>query len=553
MRLRRVTNEISERRPSSGQELRTSVRTNDKLAVPTPNNGAKGRESNAETGAKGYLDQASAIEFLQRVFLPQGYPDSVTPDYTRYQIYNALQAFCNSLAGLIASRALLEGQGIGNPSASATNALLLNIVLDVFSRTTTIISAHLLGSSLVPDAKRYRLLADILNDSAVALDTLSPVFNTLGLPQLRISALCLSASFRALCGIVAGGSKAAISLHFSSPTKGKGDIGDLNAKDASKETVLALLGMLVGSLVVPRLTSAFSTYTALFFLIGMHILLNYLGVQGIVLRTLNHERLWISWFLFDANQDFTPERVNSLERIFPVSRTTLYLPFPTPLINPFKMETFSTYRNPLTGDVLGYVTLGSSLSKILERPLHPEIIAQFQHRDYILWFDPSCLAYPPTGKDQEEEPSSPTLKRGQIPHVHVCFKERCSPGMRVQAWIAAGLLCKSVSEMCASSPTATLEVYSLFLDSSLSPSSSKSSKPKISEHVVSLLQREEGRDGGADSSWSSWKKKAVRLGWALEDDESVRGDPGMECGVGVPEPETVIVSLGYSYEAKKDV
>lgn len=465
-----------------------------------------------------------------------------------------MQAFCNSLAGLIASRALLEGQGIGNPSASATNALLLNIVLDVFSRTTTIISAHLLGSSLVPDAKRYRLLADILNDSAVALDTLSPVFNTLGLPQLRITALCLSASFRALCGIVAGGSKAAISLHFSSPTKGKGDIGDLNAKDASKETVLALLGMLVGSLVVPRLTSAFSTYTALFFLIGMHILLNYLGVQGIVLRTLNHERLWISWFLFDANQDFTPERVNSLERIFPVSRMTLYLPFPTPLINPFRMETFSTYRNPLTGDALGYVTLGSSLSKILDRPLHPEIIAQFQHREYILWFDPSCLAYPPTGKDQEEEPSSPTFKRGQIPHVHVCFKERCSPGTRVQAWIAAGLLCKSVSEMCALSPTATLEVYSLFLDSSLSPStSSKSSEPNISKHVMSLLKREEGRDGGADSSWSSWKKKAMKLGWVLEDDESVRGDPGMECGVGVPEPETVIVSLGYSYEAKKDV
>jgi hypothetical protein len=50
-----------------------------------------------------------------------------------------------------------------------------------------------------------------------------------------------------LCGIVAGGSKAAISLHFASPSKGKGDIGDLNAKDASKETVLALIGMLVRS------------------------------------------------------------------------------------------------------------------------------------------------------------------------------------------------------------------------------------------------------------------------------------------------------------------
>lgn len=57
-------------------------------------------------------------------------------DKNRYQIYNALQAFCNSLASLIASRALLEGQGIGNASASATDALLLNVFLDVFGRLT---------------------------------------------------------------------------------------------------------------------------------------------------------------------------------------------------------------------------------------------------------------------------------------------------------------------------------------------------------------------------------------------------------------------------------
>ncbi len=34
-------------------------------------------------------------------------------------------------------------------------------------------------------------------------------------------------------------------MHFASPLNGKGDIGDLNAKDSSKETVLALFGMLV--------------------------------------------------------------------------------------------------------------------------------------------------------------------------------------------------------------------------------------------------------------------------------------------------------------------
>jgi len=93
----------------------------------------------------------------------------------------------------------------------------------------------------------YRFLADIMNDLAVIIDVFSPVLGAL-FPWARVAALCASATLRALCGIVAGGSKAAISLHFATPSSGLGDLGDLNAKDSSKETVLALAGMLVSDL-----------------------------------------------------------------------------------------------------------------------------------------------------------------------------------------------------------------------------------------------------------------------------------------------------------------
>jgi len=45
-------------------------------------------------------------------------------------------------------------------------------------------------------------------------------------------------------------------MHFATPLEGTGDVGDLNAKDSSKETVLGLLGMLVCllSFVYPILT-----------------------------------------------------------------------------------------------------------------------------------------------------------------------------------------------------------------------------------------------------------------------------------------------------------
>lgn len=85
----------------------------------------------------------------------------------------------------------------------------------------------------------YRLAADVFNDSAIVLDCLSPALPS----NIRIGALCLSGSLRALCGVAAGGAKAALSVHFSRA----GNVGELNAKDSSQETVIGLLGMLVSS------------------------------------------------------------------------------------------------------------------------------------------------------------------------------------------------------------------------------------------------------------------------------------------------------------------
>ena len=68
---------------------------------------------------------------------------------------------------------------------------------------------------------------------------------------LRVVALCLSGALRALCGAVAGGSKAALTVHFAVDGERPGDVGDLSAKDGSKETVLALLGMLVSAVYSP--------------------------------------------------------------------------------------------------------------------------------------------------------------------------------------------------------------------------------------------------------------------------------------------------------------
>lgn len=36
---------------------------------------------------------------FQKIFLPQGYPDSVSEDYIYYQLWDTLQAFCSTISG----------------------------------------------------------------------------------------------------------------------------------------------------------------------------------------------------------------------------------------------------------------------------------------------------------------------------------------------------------------------------------------------------------------------------------------------------------------------
>ena len=100
---------------------------------------------------------------------------------------------------------------------------------------------------------------------------------------MRVASLCLSGAFRALCGVVAGGSKTALTVHFASSGRIPGDIGDLNAKDASKETVLALLGMLV-SFYRSRVRSPAYSFMA-------HVFLLRAGLLWCIMCTIRRRRM----------------------------------------------------------------------------------------------------------------------------------------------------------------------------------------------------------------------------------------------------------------------
>lgn len=249
-------------------------------------------------------------------FLPAGYPHTVTDDYLAYQTYDSLQAFASSITSLLANRAVLEGLGVGDSSSSPTGALILKITGDTISRIATILFAHRMGQAIEPECKFYRFLADIFNDSAQFLDLLTPA-----LPYFPKLGVIVSAGvLRSLCGVAANASKASLSAHFALT----GNLAELNAKEASQETVVSLLGMLVGSLVVRLVEDKQVVWVLMVFLAGVHLMMNYRAVRSVRMRSLNRQRATIvfrEWL--DHGTVLSPEQVARRESILRQGRGNL--------------------------------------------------------------------------------------------------------------------------------------------------------------------------------------------------------------------------------------
>ncbi|KOS20150.1 UPF0420 protein [Escovopsis weberi] len=212
----------------------------------------------------------SFSRLFRECFLPAGFPHSVSEDYLAYQLCDSLQAFFSTIISLLASRALLQGLGVGDASSSTTFAVFLTILKDAMSRIATVIFAYKFGLRIEPEAKRYRFLADVFNDTAFFLELYSPYLGSWG----KIVALSTGEALRALCGVAAGASKAALSVHFAKHD----NLAELNAKEASQETAVGLFGLLAGSFLVKHIGDKGSVLALTIVLVIAHLLTNYIGV-----------------------------------------------------------------------------------------------------------------------------------------------------------------------------------------------------------------------------------------------------------------------------------
>ncbi|KAF7597454.1 hypothetical protein BBP40_003701 [Aspergillus hancockii] len=329
----------------------------------------------------------------------------------RVEVIDSLQAFSSSIAGLLSSRAVLQGVGVGNADASPTAALLLHILQDSSGRVATILFAHKVGTALEPECKMYRLAADVFNDAAMILDCLSPMIPP-GAP--RVTVLSTAGVLRALCGVSGGSSKASLSAHFSR----WGNLAEVNAKDSSQETIISLVGMLVGSLVVSHVTSYTATWISLILLLTMHLGFNYAAVRSVQMTSLNRQRANIAFStILDSDPDLNLENANLIQQAHSTSNrkgVTQAKPnwhIPTPAQAAKQEKIFETNgilkwysSTPPTNHKLGFCRIGVSLKQFLapssstltgsgslKTPIPMSRLSSiYKSEDYLLYFHRNC-------------------------------------------------------------------------------------------------------------------------------------------------------------------
>jgi hypothetical protein len=141
---------------------------------------------------------ASFQQLLYATFLPAGFPASLPPEYLRYQAWNVVQDLSSSLRGVLCTQKILEGMGVGNAAMTSLAATMLWMARDGSAMLGGLAFTALASQDFGADVKRWRLFADLINDVALLLDMLAPMW-----PHLFLPIICLSSIFKAMCGVSA--------------------------------------------------------------------------------------------------------------------------------------------------------------------------------------------------------------------------------------------------------------------------------------------------------------------------------------------------------------
>ncbi|XP_010554276.1 PREDICTED: protein root UVB sensitive 3 isoform X2 [Tarenaya hassleriana] len=246
-----------------------------------------------------------------QAFVPEGFPGSVTPDYTGFQVWDTLQGLSTYIRMMLSTQALLSAIGVGEKSATVIGATFQWFLRDFTGMLGGILFTFYQGSNLDSNAKMWRLVADLMNDIGMLMDLLSPLF-----PSAFLVIVCLGSLSRSFTGVASGATRAALTQHFALQE----NAADISAKEGSQETMATMMGMALGMLLA-RITTGNPLAIWLSFL---SLTMFHIAVRCLVLNSLNFERSSVLLQNFmETGQVLSPKQVSSMEHVLPVWITSV--------------------------------------------------------------------------------------------------------------------------------------------------------------------------------------------------------------------------------------
>ncbi len=257
---------------------------------------------------RSFVDQL--WEWIKRVYLPCGYPSSVTQDYLRFTQYRALQNLASAIMTVISTEALLFGLGLGKKvaaGAAATNWVLK----DGASHLAKILYGCFAGTKFDSDPKAWRVTADITEDIGMGLDVIVPLF-----PGQFLLLASIASVLKGISAMTGTATRHVVYRSLAAP--GQQNIGDIATKGESQGVTLKMLGLGAGIFISSQIGQNYKmlllTYSAFSVL---HLAANWRSLSCVEFNFLNKQRFFLTYQSFLRNGQVPPPSVVKERIILP--------------------------------------------------------------------------------------------------------------------------------------------------------------------------------------------------------------------------------------------
>ncbi|BBN19712.1 hypothetical protein MPTK1_8g12970 [Marchantia polymorpha subsp. ruderalis] len=244
-----------------------------------------------------------AIAFLRSHVVPEGYPASVSPAYTPYMQWRAVQYFFGGAMSVFTTRSLLHALGISR-KGSASGAVAVNwVIKDGAGRVGRMIFARH-GKKFDCHLKQLRFAGDLLMELGAGVE-----LATMAFPQLFLPLACAASVAKNVAAVTSTSTRAPIYKAFARAE----NIGDVTAKGECISNIADLFGTGLGILLSKKNPSLFVTFLGLS---CGYIISSFQEVKAVRLPTLNRARFAVAAQVFlDTGQVPSLEYANAKENI----------------------------------------------------------------------------------------------------------------------------------------------------------------------------------------------------------------------------------------------